>query len=301
MLTIKDILTQSIRLVYQNKKFILIFWLTNILFAAAISLPLFALVHDHISHSTMNRELLFGFDFVWFTQFMNIYQKSTDTIPILLYAVTGIYIFIQQFYTGGLIAVFINKKKNHHVDFFYGGVKYFIRFTKIALIAMLFYFIAFSFNSVMNSLIVRFIIPGGSELALFLYQLGRYTLFLIIICIINIISDYSKVAAAVNDSYKAILSMIISLKFLKENFFKVIVLFLIVASFVAIGGIIYNVIENFVPKTPVYMLLLTFIIQQMLIILRFLIRMIFYSTEIIIFNDLQAEIVSPVVEELGGV
>ncbi|MDP2302135.1 MAG: hypothetical protein Q8N03_06900 [Ignavibacteria bacterium] len=301
MLTIKDILTQSIRLVYQNKKFILIFWLTNILFAAAISLPLFALVHDHISHSTMNRELLFGFDFVWFTQFMNIYQKSTDTIPILLYAVTGIYIFIQQFYTGGLIAVFINKKKNHHVDFFYGGVKYFIRFTKIALIAMLFYFIAFSFNSVMNSLIVRFIIPGGSELALFLYQLGRYTLFLIIICIINIISDYSKVAAAVNDSYKAILSMIISLKFLKENFFKVIVLFLIVASFVAIGGIIYNVIENFVPKTPVYMLLLTFIIQQMLIILRFLIRMIFYSTEIILFNELQAEIVSPVVEELGGV
>lgn len=301
MLTIKEILTQSIRLVYQNKKFILIFWLTNIAFAAAISLPLFALIHDHISHSTMNRELLFGFDFVWFTQFMNIYQKSTDTIPILLYAVTGIYIFIQQFYTGGLIAVFINKKKNHHVDFFYGGVKYFIRFTKIALIAMLFYFVAFSFNSVMNSLIVRFIIPGGSELALFLYQLGRFTLFLTIICIINIISDYSKVAAAVNDSYKAVFSMIISLKFLKKNFFKVLILFLIVASFVAIGGILYNVIENFVPKTPVYMLLLTFIIQQMLIILRFLIRMIFYSTEIILFNELQAETVSPVVEELGGV
>jgi hypothetical protein len=300
-LTLKEILVQSIRLVYQNKKFIIIFWVTNIAFAAAISLPLYALVHDHISHSTMNNELLSGFDYVWFTQFMLIYQKSTDTIPILLYAVTGIYIFIQQFYTGGLIAVFINKKKNHHVDFFYGGVKYFIRFTKIALIAMFFYFIAFSFNSVMHSLIVRYIIPGGSELALFLYQFGRYTIFLLIICIINIISDYSKVTAAVRDSTKAILSMIGALKFLKKNFFRVLILFLIVASFVAIGGIIYNVVENFVPKTPVYMLIITFIIQQMLIILRFLIRMIFYSTEIIIFNDLQAEVVSPVVEEFSGV
>jgi hypothetical protein len=300
-LNLKEILVQSIRLVYQNKKFLIIFWVTNIAFAAAISLPLFALVHDHISHSTMNNELLSGFDYVWFTQFMLIYQKSTDTIPFLLYAVTGIYIFIQQFYTGGLIAVFINKKKNHHVDFFYGGVKYFIRFTKIALIAMFFYFIAFSFNSVMHSLIVRYIIPSGSELTLFLYQLGRYTIFLLIICIINIISDYSKVASAVNDSTKAILSMIVALKFLKKNFFRILILFLIVASFVAIGGIIYNVVESFVPKTPVYMLIITFIIQQMLIILRFLIRMIFYSTEIIFFNDLQAEVVSPVVEEFSGV
>jgi hypothetical protein len=95
--------------------------------------------------------------------------------------------------------------------------------------------------------------------------------------------------------------MIGALKFLKKNFFRVLILFLIVASFVAIGGIIYNVVENFVPKTPVYMLIITFIIQQMLIILRFLIRMIFYSTEIIIFNDLQAEVVSPVVEEFSGV
>ncbi|HRI47648.1 MAG TPA: hypothetical protein PK559_11135 [Ignavibacteriaceae bacterium] len=301
MLTIKEVLIQSTRLVYQNLKFIILFWTTSIIFAAALSLPLFALVHDHISHSTINNELVHGFDYVWFIQFMTLYQKSTDTIPILLYAVTGIYLFIQQFYTGGLLAVFINKKKNHHVDFFYGGVKYFIRFTKIALMSMVLYFVAFSINSLMHDLIVMFIIPTGSELLLFFNQLGRYLIFLLIISVINIVSDYSKVASAVNDSTKAFYSIIVGLRFVKKNFFRVLIMFLIVASFVAIGGLVYNIVESFVPKTPIYMLIVTFIIQQMLIILRFLIRMIFYSTELILFNDLSAEVIRPAVEEVSGV
>lgn len=301
MLSIKEILVQSIRMVYSNKKFIFLFWFSNVLFAFALSLPIYNLIHDHLSHSIISNQLLSSFDIVWFNQFNVLYQKSIAPIPSMLFAVCGIYIFLQIFFVGGLISVFINKKKNHYVDFFYGSVKYFLRFTKIALISFSIYFVALSINVLLNGLIVTYIIPVGNELILFLNQLGRYLLLLMMISIINIISDYAKVSAAVNDNYKAFPNMINAVRFVKSNFIKVFILFLIVSSFVAIGGILYNTIENFIPKTPVYMLLLTFIIQQMLIILRFVIRMIFYSTEVIVFNDFHAEVVSPLVEEVQGV
>ena len=70
-----------------------------------------------------------------------------------------------------------------------------------------------------------------------------------------------------------------------------------VAVFGAIGAIIYNLVRVTIPETPFYFLIVSFILQQMLIIFRLLIRMLFYSTEVILFNDLIAEVISPKVNK----
>ncbi len=298
-LSIKEILITGSRMVFAHRKFIILFWITNIVFAFALSLPLFSVLQQGLAHSLINSNLSLGFDYLWYVQFRHIYQNSLDAIPILLYAFAGVYVLLQLLYSGGLLAVFTNSKKNHVVDFFYGSVKYFIRFLKIAVFVGALYFVAISINVLIDYGIKQIFLEKENAFIEFAVQIFRYLFFLLLITIINIISDYTKVAIVVVDSTKLFRSLYKSFQFIKKNFVKVMTVYFIMLIFVAIGATVYNLVDSFVPKKPAYLLLLTFLIQQLLIIFRVLIRMYFYSTELLIFTDGEAETVSPAFEEIS--
>jgi len=298
-LSIKEILVNGSRLVFAHRKFVLLFWITNIVFAFALSLPLFSVLQHGLANSLINSNLSLGFDYLWYVQFRHIYRNSLDAIPILLYAFAGVYVLVQLFYLGGLLAVYTNSKKNHVVDFFYGSVKYFIRFLKIAVFVGALYFAAISINVLIDYGIKEIFLEKENAAVEFAVQIFRYLFFLLLISLINIISDYTKVAITVVDSTKLFRSLYKSFQFIKKNFVKVMTVYFIMLVFVAIGATIYNVVDSFLPKKPVYFLLLTFLIQQLLIIFRVLIRMYFYSTELLIFTDGEAQTVSPAFEEIS--
>lgn len=298
-LSIKEILVNGSRLVFAHRKFVLLFWITNIVFAFALSLPLFSVLQHGLANSLINSNLSLGFDYLWYVQFRHIYRNSLDAIPILLYAFAGVYVLVQLFYLGGLLAVYTNSKKNHVVDFFYGSVKYFIRFLKIAVVVGALYFAAISINVLIDYGIKQIFLEKENAAVEFAVQIFRYLFFLLLISIINIISDYTKIAIVVIDSTKLFRSLYKSFQFIKKNFVKVMTVYFIMLVFVAIGATIYNVVDSFLPKKPVYFLLLTFLIQQLLIIFRVLIRMYFYSTELLIFTDGEAQTVSPAFEEIS--
>ena len=71
----------------------------------------------------------------------------------------------------------------------------------------------------------------------------------------------------------------------------VFVTFLIVSIIGALGAIVYNIVAIFIPRSPFYFLILTFILQQMLIIFRLAITMLLYATEVYLFKDQDAEII----------
>jgi len=298
-LSIKEILVNGSRLVFAHRKFVLLFWITNIVFAFALSLPLFSVLQHGLANSLINSNLSLGFDYLWYVQFRHIYRNSLDAIPILLYAFAGVYVLVQLFYLGGLLSVYTNSKKNHVVDFFYGSVKYFIRFLKIAVVVGALYFAAISINVLIDYGIKQIFLEKENAAVEFAVQIFRYLFFLLLISIINIISDYTKIAIVVIDSTKLFRSLYKSFQFIKKNFVKVMTVYFIMLVFVAIGATIYNVVDSFLPKKPVYFLLLTFLIQQLLIIFRVLIMMYFYSTELLIFTDGEAQTVSPAFEEIS--
>ena len=107
--------------------------------------------------------------------------------------------------------------------------------------------------------------------------------------IVTIVSDYSKISLAVRDKTQILREIYYVMVFLKNNFNKVFATFLIVAIIGAFGAIVYNIIGRFIPRTPFYFLILIFILQQMLIIFRLLVRMLFYSTQVSLYKDLSAD------------
>lgn len=296
---IKTILFQGSRLVYTNLKFISLFIATNIAFAIALSLPLFSTLHETLLHSSINDRLSEGFDYLWYVQFRFLFNSSLDVIPFVIYATVGIYVLIQVFFLGGLLSVLSNTKKNHFVDFFYGGVKYFGRFTKIMLVSFAIYYVAVNMLEYLGFLL-RFLFAEKQNVLLeFILQAMRYVILIGIITTINMISDYSKIIIAVKDSDYVFKEIGESAKFIYNNFSKVFLVYFSIACIGAVGVISYNLIDSYIPRTPFYYLIISFIIQQFLIIFRLIIRMFFYASAIVTYNDLTAPVIQTNVEEVS--
>ena len=131
----------------------------------------------------------------------------------------------------------------------------------------------------------------------FILRSLRYLILLFLIGIVTIISDYSKVSMAIDEEMNIRKGIEHAIIFIKNHFRIVFFVFLLVAIVGAMGGLIYNIVETYVPRTPFYFLIISFFLQQMLIIFRLFTKMLFCSTEVIIYKDLSAEVVSAEIQE----
>lgn len=295
---ISEIFEAALRLLYKNRKFIFLFWGTNLAFALVLSLPVYFLLSSHLIRSVINDSLGYGFDYLWFVQFKSVYRSNLEGIPYIIYGVAGIYVLIQVFFLGGIIAVLNMSKKNHHVDFFYGGVKYWYRFTKVLLVSLIFYAFAFIVNDYTGQLL-HYAFAGKEKIIVeFILRASRYIFLIFLIGLVSLISDYTKIALAVKDSGSVIKEIIHTLKFLRRNFYHTFVVFFLVAVLGALGAVVYNIVSNTLPRTHYLYFILTFVLQQLLIIFRLIVRVLFTSTEIVIYKDLSAPVIPAMAEEV---
>ena len=287
--TIKTALLQAFRANFYNAKFLLLFWGLNASFAFLLSIPIYNALIDNLEYSLINDRLSIGFDYLWYIQFRNLFESNLSQIPFLIYGTLGVYLLVQQFYLGGLISIFNNPKKNHVVDFFYGGVKYWVRMTKVFLISLLFFALAFLLNDYFGDLISKWFINSEDVVWEFLLRSLRYVFLIFFLGFVMMFSDYLKMNLAIKDHNKIIKAIFETILLLKKNFHIIFGTFLSVSIIGALGALVYNFIERQVPRTPYYFLILAFILQQMLIIFRMYIRMLFYSTGVFLFDELSAE------------
>ncbi len=296
-MSVKEILTLGARTVYYNKKFVILFWGMNAIGALILTLPIYYILADNLNHSMLGHKLLNEYDFSWLIQIKYLYSKNIGQFPYLLYVLTGIYLLVQNFFIGGLIAVFHNPQKNHMVDFFYGGVKYWLRLTRLLLIILILFFLAFKLNDYLGDLIKWFYADVENELGDFLTRSFRYVFLIFLIGVLTIFSDYTKISLVINDRTKVLKELVEIIKLTSFNFYKIFIVFFMVALIGALGAVFYNLLGIFVPPKPYYYLILLFVLRQMLIIFRLLIKMLFYSTEILLYKDLTAQVVKVKPEE----
>ncbi|MBI2416617.1 MAG: hypothetical protein HYV28_01690 [Ignavibacteriales bacterium] len=296
---IKQTLLYSARFTYQNKMLVFLYWATNLGFALVLTFPLFTLLKEELQYSAINSHFAAEFDFLWYIQFLTHHDTMVNVIPGLVISIALLYNLIQLFYTGGFLAIAAHPQKNHIVDFFFGGVRYFYRFVAVYLVTILLYFVIISINSLLVGIGNRLFADSQSTLPEFFFHFARYTLFLFWIVVVNVVADYSKVAIASKDESNLIRAAVKAFLFVKDNFALTISIFLILASFVSAAALAYNFVDGFIPKDSWYLIIATFFIQQMLIIFRLIIRMQFYASEYYIYNDLTAEPVRAYFEEIN--
>ena len=293
---IKTILKGGSRLVLKNKKFILLLWGTNITLSLVLTIPIYSLLVENLQHSMLSDELALNFNYFWYLQFRYLYENVFDKLPFFFYSVVGVNVFIQTFYTGGMLAVFNNPKKNHVSDFFYGGVKYWYRFMKVTIVMLVLVILILEIDDLLSDSIASVLDSLNSIFLDIIIRSIRYLIVLLLIGFVTIITDYVDVYLALHDQMKVRKGFVETLRFIRGRAALIFIVFMSVASLGGLGAVFYNAVVIYVPRSPFYFLILTFILQQLLIIFRLLIKMLFHATEVFLFKDQDAEVISKLKE-----
>jgi hypothetical protein len=274
-------------------KFLVLLWVINIAFAVVLTAPILMMLSSTLDYSAIGDRLLSSFDYQWYIEFEAKHHDALLKFPSVMVVVGIIYSVIQTFLAGGLLAVFNStEKKSMFIDFFYGCVAYFFRFFKVLLVALSCYFCLYVLNEWLVSIIDSSTRNVESEQVVIGLHMVRNALLIVSFNVINLVFDYTKVKIVVDNTHKTLLNIWDTVKFVGAHFGNTFGLYLVIS----IAGwtllILYFLVEGTLVPNSFVKIFLVFLLEQIYIIAKIWIRMVFYGSQLVLYKDIRAELIS---------
>ena len=278
---IKTSLISGIFSVFRIKKLIFFMWSVNLIFGLIITLPVFKVLNASLAPGSAGDSMLQGFDYQWFVQFSSGSAESLYFVPVLIAIVGLVYMILQTFFAGGVISALDNESKTISMSFFFEQCSaYFGRFMLLWIIALLssvaIYFICTLFFSFV---VDEFIRNASTERSAILLSYMKYSIYFALFAAMHLAVDYAKIKILIGRSRTVFADFISSIGFVASNIWSAASLFLVV-TFIGIGiWAVYLLSESGVnPNSPI-LIGVVFIVQQLYMVTRLWLRLLFYSTE----------------------
>ncbi len=201
---------RGIRLATGSWKMILLLLLANILFSIPLALLVFLLI-TQTAGGTLVAQRLYGdkLDPVWFFDVINEQFAGASPATFALQvsgmlAVCGIvYLLVNTLFAGGIIEVFASADRRFTMRKFWGGCGgYFWRFFRLMWISMIFYAMAIGVYALVMWRIGKADSTATVERPTVIKSFAALLLLLLLISIVNMVFDYARIAAVVNDRRK---------------------------------------------------------------------------------------------------
>jgi len=224
---------------------------------------------------------LYDFFFRW-----EINKASTS----LLFLLSLLYICVNSFLAGAFIGVYSKEYPFSFTEFLAEGARYFGKFFRIALVALLVYFLFFNLVvDWMNNSIARWTQAEASETVPFTYYMIRNVAVLFLFSFLSMIFDYARVRMIVDDRTSSVAASVAGAKFTLTNARSTYLLYLLLCliGFVLIA--LYAIIEKIVPQDSFWPLLFLFVLQQCYMIARLGLKAGFYSCQTQLYQGLSLE------------
>ena len=226
-------------------------------------------------------EFLYDFFFRW---------EINKTSPSLLFLLSLLYVCVNSFLSGAFIAVYSKEYSLSFTEFLSEGARYFGKFFRITLVALLVYFLFFNLVvDWMNNSIARLTQAEASETVPFTYYMIRNVVVLFFFSFLSMIFDYARVWMIVDDRTSSLAATAAGTKFALTNARSTYGLYLLLCllGFVLIA--LYAVIEKVMPQESYWPLLLLFVVQQCFMLARFGLKAAFYACQTGLYQTISFE------------
>jgi hypothetical protein len=224
---------------------------------------------------------LYDFFFRW-----EINKTSTS----LLFLLSLLYVCVNSFLSGAFIAVYSKEYPFSFTEFLSEGGRYFGKFFRITLVALLVYFLFFNLVvDWMNSSIARWTQADASETVPYAYYMIRNVVVLFLFSFLSMIFDYTRVRMVVDDRTSSLAASAAGTKFAVTNARSTYGLYLILCliGFVLIA--LYAIIEKVIPQESYWPLLFLFVLQQCYMLARFGVKAAFYACQTGMYQTISFE------------
>jgi hypothetical protein len=268
-------------------RMIVYLWLINLAFALVIVAPLYLLVQKDFGHSLAGGRLRVG-DPAWLGEMALKYQDIPPALlggillPALLFLL--LYIFLNGGIIGRLAA--LPEQKITLAGFLADCGKYFWRFFRVFLAALIGYLLLFGFVFRLVSAVFKpWIDSASNELPSIIAANLRTLVIVLIFTIVQMYFDYVKVSLVAENSRKVLKVLFSSLGFVLKRFFRAWFLYLLVGVFYLVLTVLYAFVNGFFPRYGAPSFAIAVFWAQIYILLRIGIKVLFFATELTFYES----------------
>ena len=305
-------LSEGWRLLTYHKKAIFFLYLTNLVVAAFLLVPFMEIFDRSLGAGLYREQMVSSLDYDWYTLFRDRvtgfastfapwvmgagpFAKNLETMldgelaefPWEILSLGGLYVFLQTFLLAAAVGSFaLDPKGTSTREFFRNGATFFGRFFRLSVLALLTFWLIDSWIIGPLTSLVDGIVEGAlTDREAFYWNFSRYLLLLVIFMVVNMLFDYAKIKAAVEDRTSMVLSLFSGISFCKRYFLPAFSLYLVIAAVGVVGVLVYTGVEHLLPQQTWIPILLAIFWQQLYVIARLTIKLFFYTSQIRFFLD----------------
>ena len=279
-------------------------WLSTLLLALPLSLALHAMLGEHLGSSMAAQAVAEGLSFDWWNEFL---AQTTGVGKTFVPAILGFAAILQNlsgvadasgppspvvwvvvaqlllstFLLGGLLDRLARDRAIGAGAFFAACGVYVFRFLRLSVVSIAVY--AFLFITVhgwlFDGVYPRLIADLTVERTAFFYRLGLYAVFGALVLFANLVFDYAKVRAVVEDRRSMIGALSAGFRFVRRNLGAAVGLYAVNSvAFLAMLFLYYLTAPGAAADT------LAFAIGQLFIVLRVIVRLQFAASQTALFQ-----------------
>ena len=279
-------------------------WLATVCTALPFAMMLQMLIGDHLGTSVVAQSVAEGVNYDWWNEFLAqtsgvgvsfvpailgfaAVMRNLSTFvdnsgfPIVIAIAVSAHMLVSLFLLGGVLDRLARDHAIGAAAFFSACGTWLVRFFRLAIIATAVYYVllvpyhGWLFHELYPTLIENLTV----ERTAFFYRVILYVLFLLPLTLANLIFDYAKVRAVVEDRRSMIGAVAAALRFIRRNPGAAIGLYLLdTLFFLVVIGLYYLAAPGGTATT------LAFAIGQLYIVLRVIVRLQFAASQIALFQ-----------------
>jgi hypothetical protein len=278
-------------------------WLATIAVALPFAIVLQALLGDHLGASLAAQSAADNINHDWWNEFLAqtsgiglsfvpailgfaAVMKNLSTVadatplPTVVAIAVALHLVVSAFLVGGALDRLARDRAINSAAFFSACGVYFLRFLRLAVIAGAVYWVLFGpyhrflFNQTYPALIENVTV----ERTAFIYRLGLYALFIAPLLLLNLVVDYAKVRAVVEDRRSMLGALAAGWRFVRRNPGGTLGLYALNALlFLAVIALYFLIAPS--AANPA-----AFAIGQLYIVLRVVVRLQFMASQVALFQ-----------------
>jgi hypothetical protein len=282
-------------------------WIVTLAVAAPLALALRGMLAGHLDASLAAHTARDGVNFDWWMEFLEQSAGIGQTfvpriigfaaplgsiggladargLPTILTVAIGAHLMLSMFFAGGILDRLARGRAIGAAGFFSACGVFFFRFIRLAIIAGVAYWVLFTkvHPLLFDTWYASATMDTTVERTAFVTRALLYLVFGVLVSVVNVVVDYAKIRAVVEDRRSMVMTLLAALRFVRRNIGAVLALYgLNLALFLGLL-LVYFVVAPGV--TGDWRMWVGLIVGQLYIVLRSVLRLQFASSQIALFQ-----------------
>ena len=208
----------------------------------------------------------------------------------LLFVLSLLYVCVNTFLAGGFVGIYSKDYRSSFPEFLMDGARHFGKFFRLALIALLVYFIFFAVVlDWINNNIYQWTQNDASEMVPYLYYMIRNVVVLLVLSLLFMVFDYARIRMVVDDRSSALTSTAAGARFAMPRLVNTYGLYLLLTAIGIVFIALYAILDKLIPQHSYWPLVFLFIVQQLYMLARFWLKATFYASQVAMYRTVSQQ------------